>query len=113
MRSVLCVLILLASNIALAGGKITFKPSVNHDGSQKGYALGLAIHEKLLTGLYADTWHGYGEKLEDKDQWVKSEIGLMAYVGHVGLGCGNVSLYDISADKWDHKVYGKLSVELW
>ena len=113
MRSVLCLLILLFSNISLASGKISFKPSVNHDGSAKGYALGLSVFEKILPGLYADTWHGYGEKEDDKDKWFKSEVGVLAFVGHVGIGCGNVSVYDVGQQTWDHKVYGKLQLELW
>ncbi len=113
MRFLLCALVFLASHVALASGKITFKPSVAHDGSEKGYALGLAVFEKVLPGLFVDAWHGYGEKLDDSDKWFKSDVSLVAYIGHVGLGCGNTSVYDLEQKSWSHRVFGKVSLDLW
>lgn len=114
MRMLLLLATLFLSDICLASGKVTVRPSYVFDDSRPKYSIGLAVYEKIYGNYFYSGWAGYGEYDALLGQeWFKTRHGVDYLYGPLSIEAGASYQYNPDTQFQESEIYSSLTLTLW
>lgn len=109
----LCLLVSICANTALASGKIEVKPTYDLEEKATKYSLGLSVYERM-GDVALQTWIGGGCQPSDHGKdWLKVDNSAEMYMGPLAAGVGVAYTTDPDNKTEKTEIYTSMSLTLW
>lgn len=120
--SVLTLIFAVASVPAFASGRISLQPSYDAVHDKASYQVGLSIYEKMMDGVFYNSWTGTGDSLSEESpsyrQWYVTKHQVDFKADGLIFSPGVKALYNPDVGPFNDRtvqteIFGKITLELW